>query len=64
MNASSAYPTVSALVFAIVGLAHLARAIAAWPLVIAGYDVPVLLSWPAGLGALALCAWGLSQRRA
>ena len=61
MNRS--YPLVSGSLFAIVGLAHLARAIAAWPVVIAGVDVPVVLSWPIGLGALALAAWGLKSAR-
>ena len=63
MNESRPYFLLTALLFAIVGLAHLVRAFAAWPVVINGMDVPVVLSWPVGLAALALGAWGFVKSR-
>ena len=56
------YPKLTALVFLAVGLAHLARAALGWPISIDGFAVPVPLSWPLGLAALALGAWGLSLK--
>ena len=57
------YSLVSGSIFMIVGLAHLARAVAEWPVVVAGVDLPVAISWPVGIVALALGAWGLRSAR-
>ena len=63
MNPSRPYCLVTGLIFAIVGLFHLARAVAGWPAVIAGVDIPVVMSWPIALVTLALSAWGLRSAR-
>jgi hypothetical protein len=64
MNDHRTYSTLTALIFLVVGLAHLTRAALDWPLSIDGVAIPVALSWIAGLGSLALAAWGVSLRRA
>ena len=38
------YLRVSALIFGLVALAHLVRLVAAWPVTIAGAEVPVFIS--------------------
>ncbi len=53
MNKSS-FVRVAAVVFTIVGLVHLYRALANLPINALGYDVPVIVSWVAGLVALFL----------
>ncbi len=63
MNASRTYITITAIVFAIVGLVQLTRAIAEWPVVINGYSVPVLFSYPAAAVMLGLSGWAMAQLR-
>ena len=60
MNARS-YCLVSATVFTLVGLAHLLRAAASWPLVLGTWPAPAAASWLGGAGALALAVWGWRQ---
>jgi len=58
---SNAYSAVSALIFAIVALGHLARLINRWTVQIGPYKVPISVSW-AGLVVAALIAiWGFMQ---
>ena len=58
---SNAYAAVSALIFAVVALAHLARLINRWAVQIGPYKVPMSASW-AGLVVAALIAiWGFMQ---
>jgi hypothetical protein len=57
------YVSVSATVFAIVAIAHLARAIADYPLHIGAAEIPMWVSWMGTLGAGALSAWGFSSLR-
>jgi hypothetical protein len=61
MNADRSYVTLSAAIFAIVGAAHLARAIAGWPIVIGGFELPMAPSWIVGLAALGLSGWAVAQ---
>jgi len=63
MTSLSRYLTISATVFGVVAIAHIARAIAQWPLQIGPIAVPVELSWPAAIVAAALSVWGFLQLR-
>jgi hypothetical protein len=54
------YLMVAGAVFALVALAHLVRAVMHWPIVIAGWIVPIWLSWLAFVIAGALGYVGLS----
>jgi hypothetical protein len=57
------YLIVSAIVFALVALAHLLRAVNSWPLVFGDWPVPVALSWGAAIVTAVLSAWSLSLLR-
>jgi hypothetical protein len=52
------------LIFALVALAHLARALLNWPIMIAGWSVPMWLSWVAFVvaGALSWFGWSLAKK--
>ncbi len=63
MTSLSRYLTISATVFAVVAVAHIARAIAQWPIQIGPTTVPIELSWPAGIVAGALSLWGFLHLR-
>ncbi|HEX4369702.1 MAG TPA: hypothetical protein VH019_00015 [Rhizomicrobium sp.] len=54
------YLMAAGAVFVLVALAHLVRAVMDWPIVIAGWIVPVWLSWLAFVIAGALGYVGLS----
>jgi hypothetical protein len=54
------YLTAAAAIFAIVALAHLVRAVMNWPIVIAGWIVPMWLSWLGFVIAGGLSYFGLS----
>lgn len=58
------YLQVTGAIFALVALAHLIRAVLDWPIVIAGWIVPVWLSWLAFViaGALSGFGWNLARR--
>ena len=58
------YLRLAGAIFALVALAHLVRAVLNWPIVIAGWIVPIWLSWVAFLvaGALSWFGWNLSKR--
>jgi hypothetical protein len=58
------YLQLAALIFAVVALAHLVRAAMGLPIVIAGWIVPVWLSWLAFVVASALSwfGWNLAKR--
>jgi hypothetical protein len=53
------YLTVAGAIFVLVALAHLVRAVMDWPIMIAGWIVPVWLSWLAFAIAGALGWFGL-----
>ncbi len=63
MTSLSRYLTISSTVFAVVAVAHIARAIAQWPVQIGPVAVPIELSWPAGIAVAALSLWGFLNLR-
>jgi hypothetical protein len=63
MNPTTRYPLVSATVFGIVSLAHLARIVFGWPVEIAHDAIPAWTSVVATLAAATLCVWGFSLAR-
>jgi hypothetical protein len=54
------YLMMAGAIFVLVALAHLVRALMDWPIVIAGWIVPIWLSWLAFVIAGALGYVGLS----
>lgn len=57
------YLTLSAAAFALVALAHVARALAQWSIVIGPWPVPIAASWLAAIVTAALSAWAFSLLR-
>jgi hypothetical protein len=58
---SNYYAAVSALIFAVVAIAHLLRILRGWAVHIGSHSVPMSLSW-IGLAIAALLAiWGFMQ---
>ncbi len=55
------YAAVSASIFAIVAIAHLARLIKGWTVQIGTLSVPMSVSWSGLLVAALLAFWGLMQ---
>jgi len=55
------YAVVSALVFAVVAIAHLVRILRRWTVHIGPYSVPMSLSWIGLLIAALLALWGFTQ---
>jgi len=58
------YSVVTGLIFLVVALVHIARLAAGWQAVIAGFTVPMWISWVAGVvaGYLAIEGMRLSRR--
>lgn len=58
------YLTLTGVIFALVSLAHLLRAAMGWPVTIAGWNVPLWLSWVAFViaGTLSYFGWSLAKR--
>jgi uncharacterized membrane protein len=52
------YCTVSAVVFAIVAIAHLVRAVQATPVIVGSWPAPMATSWLAVVVAGGLALWG------
>ena len=63
MPSLKSYLTLSAVIFAVVALAHLARAAAQWTIVIGSWTVPIALSWVGAIAAVALSIWAFSLAR-
>jgi hypothetical protein len=57
------YITISAVVFALIAVAHLTRAITQWTIVIDHWTVPVAVSWIGAAAAAALSIWAFSLAR-
>jgi hypothetical protein len=55
------YAVVSALIFAVVAIAHLVRILGRWAVHIGPYSVPMSLSWIGLLIAALLAIWGFTQ---
>ena len=61
------YILISGAIFAVVALMHLLRLFFDWPAQIAGWAVPIWVSWIGVVAAGALCIWAfrvVSQGRA
>ena len=52
-----AYIQVTGVVFGVVALAHVVRLVLDWPVQVAGWVVPIWISWIGILIAGALCVW-------
>ena len=59
---SKNYVVVSGLVFGVMALAQVARAIAQVPVLIGSFAVPVFASWIAAAVAAGLCYWAFQSR--
>lgn len=55
------YATVSALIFAVVAIAHLARLAKQWPVQIGSMSVPMSVSSVGLVVALLMAIWGFMQ---
>jgi len=58
---SNYYAAVSALIFALVALAHLVRLIKRWTVEIGPYEVSMTVSWVGFVVAALLAIWGFTQ---
>ena len=58
---SSSYAAVSALIFAIVALVHLARLVRGWPVQVGSFAAPMSVSWIGLLVSALLAIWGFMQ---
>ena len=56
-----AYNTITAALFLVIAVLHLARIIFSWPAQIGGLDIPLWASWPALVIAGALAYFGFAQ---
>jgi hypothetical protein len=54
------YLTISGAAFAVVALAHVARALAQWSIMIGPWSVPIELSWIAAVATAGLSGWAFS----
>ncbi len=54
------YLIISAVIFGLVGIMHLVRAINGSVFHIGSFSVPVIVSWIASVVALLLCIWGFT----
>lgn len=60
---SNKYIIVSGVVFGIVALLQLARAMYGWPVQIAEFNLPIWASWVAVFVAGSLCVWAFYSSR-
>ena len=58
---SNSYATISALIFALVAIAHLVRLIKQWAVQIGPASVPMSVSWAGLIIAALLAIWGFYQ---
>ena len=58
---SKNYVVVSGLIFGLVALGQVARAIAQLPVLIGSFEVPVCASWIAAAVAASLCYWAFKS---
>jgi hypothetical protein len=58
---SNSYAAVSALIFAVVAIAHLVRLINRWPVVVGPHNVSTNVSWAGLVVAALLAIWGFTQ---
>ena len=55
---SKTYVAISALIFVLVALAHIARLVQQWPVSLGPIDVPMSVSWIGFVVAAVLEIWG------
>jgi hypothetical protein len=60
-NMSNHYAAVSALIFAVVALAHLVRIVKGWPVQIGPFSVSLSVSWIGFAIAALIAIWGFMQ---
>ena len=53
----SKYVVVSGVLFGVIAVVQAVRALNQWPVQVAGFDVPVWVSWVAMVVAGSFCAW-------
>ena len=58
---SNAYAVISALIFAVVAIAHVLRLINRWSVVIGPYNISINVSWAALVVSALLAIWGFMQ---
>jgi hypothetical protein len=58
---SSSYAAVSALIFTVVAIVHLARLLKSWPVQIGSFIAPMSVSWIGLLVSALLAIWGFMQ---
>jgi len=58
---SNAYAVISALIFAVVAIAHVLRLINRWSVVIGPYNISMNVSWAALVVSALLAIWGFMQ---
>ena len=59
----SKYAVVSGVLFGLIAVLQAVRAVNQWPVQIAGFDVPVWLSWVVTVVAGGLCVWAFRSGR-
>ncbi len=59
----SRYVIISGVVFGVVALLQLVRAMCEWPVQIGNFNMPVWSSWLAALVAGSLCVWAFYSSR-
>jgi len=57
------YTVVSGLLFGIIAVIHVARALGQWQMQIGAFVVPVWASWIAAVITGGLCVWAFRSRR-
>ena len=55
------YAVVSALIFAVVAVAHAIRLVNRWPVEVGPFSVPMSVSWIGLVIAALISAWGFAQ---
>ena len=58
---SNSYAAVSALIFAVVAIAHVLRLVNGWTVAIGPYNVSMNVSWAALVISALLAIWGFMQ---
>jgi hypothetical protein len=59
---ATSYARLAGVIFAIVAILQLVRAVSGWPVTVAGAEIPVSASWVAGVVAGVLALLGFTSR--
>lgn len=60
---SSKYVVVSGVIFGLMALAQLLRAVKELPVQVGGVEIPIGVSWLAVVVAGSMCAWAFASRK-